>query len=169
MDFIIQFIWSSCKAENCLNSIYFLVYFFMKPTVHSCVSSTLHTPAHTNEDPLAAILFMYNEAEAILVIYLLIYSECGGFLMFPVNYKSAESQWLQGDKLRIDAIRHFQCSLSNLAPECTTAQINNKTQRLLWCLMFQSKSIKGISGYVRTLLNLCYNSTKTHKTQFLLL
>lgn len=42
----------------------------------------------------------------------------------------------KGDKLGKDAIRHIQCSLSNLAPECTAAQINNKNQRLSWCLMF---------------------------------
>ena len=56
--------------------------------------------------------------------------------MSSVNYTSAESQRLQGDKLRIDAIRHFQCSLSNLAPECTVAQINNKKRRVSWRLMF---------------------------------
>lgn len=55
--------------------------------------------------------------------------------MSSVNYTSAKSQSLQGDKLRKDTIKHFQRSLSNLAPDCTTAQINKKKQRLL-CLMF---------------------------------
>lgn len=48
--------------------------------------------------------------------------------MFSVNCMLAESQRSQGDKLRIDTIRHLQCSHSNFAPDASMHQVRNKQQ-----------------------------------------
>lgn len=50
-------------------------------------------------------------------------------------------------------------SFSHLGPECTTAQIKDKTQSL-WHLMFQAAFIKRISGYISAELRLQQSNTQ---------
>lgn len=77
--------------------ILFIYSFYRQPTI---AVSTTRSLLCIQMKTLAAILIIYNKTRATIGIRLLICFECGGF---SVNYTSAESQWLQGDKLRIDA------------------------------------------------------------------